>query len=558
MTNIIFDFKLGKISKIDSLEVLWPDGKKNVSYSVEVNQLVEITYKNSILKSSSSAEKQESIFVDITEKAFKGMVVSQIENSYDDFRDQILLPHKLSTEGPCISVADVNNDGFEDFFIGGATGETGRIFLQMSNKTFEESKQGYLLKDKGYEDVDAVFFDANSDGFPDLYVVSGGNEFKEGSMAYQDRLYLNNGKGQFSKTSNLPRINSSGGCVLPLDFDSDGDLDLFIGARLVPKKYPKSPKSYLLENTNGVFKDVIKMIAPELEYIGLVTDAVFEDIDLDTKKELIVVGEWMPITLFKKTGNRYNKKEPVELAKSDGWWNCITPTDIDNDGDIDFIVGNLGTNYKFKASAEKPFYVFASDYDQNGTNDIFLAKKYKNKIVPVRGKECSTQQLPSLSKKFKSYGQFAKADINDVLGVSNEPVIDYKAYQFNSVVLKNEKGKLVMKPLPYQAQYSTVQSIVSDDFTGNGIHDILIAGNKFNVEIETTRADASVGVLLEGSSTGVFNTKSVKESGVFLPGNVKTLKTIRIGEVGNGEKFGVLVGVNDAHICLLVESSVSK
>ncbi|MDG1805845.1 VCBS repeat-containing protein [Flavicella sp.] len=551
----IAHFGLGKISKIDYVEVLWPDSKQNILYSLDANQLVGIDYSKAIKVHRIPHKSKETVFVDITEKAFNGVDISHKENTYDDFRDQILLPHKLSTEGPCISVADVNNDGYEDFFIGGSHSFPGRIFLQTKNKTFVASVQNSIAKDKGYEDVDAVFFDANSDGFQDLYVVSGGSEFQNGSRAYQDRLYLNDGNGKFKSSSILPKINSSGGCVLPLDYDADGDLDLFVGGRLVPKKYPKAPKSYLLENRNGVFVDVIDAVAPSLEYIGLVTDAAFEDINSNGVKELIVVGEWMPITVFEVKKNSFEKSEELGIEKSHGWWNCITASDIDADGDMDFVVGNLGKNYKFKASQEKPFYVFASDYDNNGTNDVFLAKNYKNKIVPVRGKECSTQQLPGLDQKFKSYEQFAKADINDVLGASEKSSVKHKAYEFNSVVLRNNKGVLTMENLPYQAQFSTVQSVLVDDFTNDGLKDVLIAGNRFNVEVETTRADASVGLFLQSDAHGNYIPSSAIESGVFLKNNTKELKTILLGNRSKKTSKGILVGVNNNSTRLLKASS---
>ncbi|MDO5971289.1 VCBS repeat-containing protein [Flavivirga aquimarina] len=549
-TDPIAHFGLSKTKTIDSVKVVWPDKKMSFLSNIKTDTVLTIDYKKSYAVKL-NATKYSPIFKDITSTAFSGNKVTHKENSFDDFEAQILLPHKLSTEGPCISVSDINNDGFEDFYIGGAANQSGKLLLQKKNETFVESKQLSFLKDKIFEDVASVFFDANKDGFTDLYVVSGGNEFSENAPEYQDRLYINDGKGYFVKSDNLPKMESSGGCVVPLDYDDDGDLDLFIGGRLVPNRYPVSPKSYLLQNNSGVFANVTSQFAKDLEYAGMVTDATWQDIDGDSKNELVVVGEWMPISVFKIEEGVFKKQNVPTLNKTNGWWNTIEAKDIDLDGDIDFVLGNLGENYKFKASKEKPFYVFASDYDKNGTNDVFLAKDYKDKIVPIRGKECSTEQLPDLSKKFSTYNEFASADIGTILDDKALTSQKHEAYIFQSVFLINNGGVLEIMKLPSQAQYSTVQGIVVDDFNEDGINDVLLAGNKFNVEIETTRADASVGLLLEG--IGDFGFKELKSysSGVFLPFNVKECKAIRLGK----STKGVLIGINNGTIHLLKMSN---
>jgi len=545
----IAHFGLGKNASIDSVKVKWPDGKESLVKEIKVNETKIISYDAAKLRKSRKKTVQP-IFVDITTEAFQKKEVVHQENDFNDFKDQILLPHKLSTEGPCIVVADINNDGLEDFYMGGAAFQKGKIFVQKKGHRFVEVFQKSFFEDKNHEDTAAAFFDANGDGFVDLYVVSGGNEFPENSKWYQDRLYLNDKKGKFVKSLNLPTVKVSGGCVVPLDYDRDGDLDLFVGGRLIPKKYPSSPKSYVLNNSKGVFTDQTEEIAPEIQNMGMVTDASWQDIDGDSNKELLVVGEWMPITIVEVDNGVFQKKEMESLQKTNGWWNAIEAKDMDQDGDMDFIVGNLGENYKFKASEDKPFYIYASDYDKNGTHDVFLAKNHKNKIVPIRGKECATQQLPKLSKKFKTYNQFAKADIGAILGKTTSDFQRKEVYQFQSVFLKNEEGILKLVSLPGEAQYSTVQSVVIDDFTNDGVLDVLIGGNKFNVEIETTRADASVGLLLKGQENLEFKAVPMKASGVFLPKNVKVLKTIRLGEKKNAVN-GVLVGVNNENLRLL-------
>lgn len=552
----IAHFGLKNKTSLDSIKVLWPDGNLNILKNVKVNATLLIDYASAVAsKSLEHKFNNEPILKDITQKAFVNTSAYHQENEFDDFKDQVLLPHKLSTEGPTMSVADVNNDGLEDFYLGGAATYKGKLFLQKKNNTFIESSQKSFARDKDYEDTASLFFDANNDGFPDLYVVSGSNEFEEDSPLLHDRLYFNNGKGQFSRTNSLPEIISSGGCVIPLDYDNDGDLDLFIGGRLVPKKYLKAPQSYILNNNNGSFTNVTKQVAPSIEKIGMITDAVWNDIDGDHQNELIIVGEWMPITVFKLENGVFSVSEMASLKNSNGWWNSITSKDIDHDGDMDFVVGNLGENYKFKASAEKPFYVYVSDYDNNGTNDVFLAKTYKDRIVPIRGKECSTEQLPGLSEKFKTYTEFAQADITSILDHVDSKSQKHEIQQFQSVFLKNNSGKLTIEPMPYQAQFSTIQGAIIRDFNKDGFEDVLVAGNKFNVEIETTRADASIGLLMTGQGQFEFDVCETNVSGVFLPGNVKELKSIRLGKAGLEEQHGILVGVNDSNIRLLAENS---
>tara|TARA_R110002126_G_scaffold291634_1_gene454644 strand:+ start:6979 stop:10290 length:3312 start_codon:yes stop_codon:yes gene_type:complete len=538
-------FGLGKTSTIDEIKIVWPDGKENILENIKANQLLEVKYIEA-QKKNTVKKQTKTIFTEVTKSKFRKPFIHK-ENSYDDFKNQILLPHKLSQNGPCITVGDVNNDGLEDFFVGGAANQVAAIYYQKSNGQFYSKNQTSFVSDSKQEDVGAIFFDADGDDDLDLYVVSGGNEFKKNYVLYQDRFYTNDGKGNFKKTDNLPNLTESGSCVLPLDFDKDGDLDLFVGGRLVPNKYPSAPKSFLLENNNGVFKDVTQKLAPELLNLGMVTSATWNDIDGDSSEELILVGEWMPITIFKKQGKQFvNATKTFKLENTSGWWNKIEATDIDKDGDIDFIIGNLGLNYKFKASVEKPFIVYANDFDSNGTNDIFLTQHYNNRLVPVRGKQCASQQLPQISQKFKTYQQFAKAAIDDILPNVNN-ALKYETQVFESVILENNNGVFQIKKLPAEAQFSVINGIVVDDFNNDNILDILIAGNKFEVEIETTRADASIGQLFLGNSNGNFKAINYLESGILLPFNVKDIQKIKIRN-----KIGILSAINDEKLRLFV------
>jgi hypothetical protein len=344
---------------------------------------------------------------------------------------------------------------------------------------------------------------------------------------YQDRLYVNDGNGNFSKSS-LPLTASSGSCVIAFDVDGDNDLDIFRGGEVLPHQYPKPPQSYLLINENGKLIDKTKQLAPDLLQLGMVKTAVAADLNADKKPELVISGEWMPLKIYEySAGKMKDISNKYGLEKTEGWWNRIVADDIDGDGDMDIIAGNLGENYKFSASKEKPFEVYAKDFDNNGTNDIFLAKHLGDITVPIRGRECTSQQCPMIAQKFPTYLSFAESDLNGILGEEIENAYHNQAYLFSSVIFINDKGKFTIKRLPVEAQLSTVNGILVNDFDGDGKKDILIAGNKFNVEVETTPADASVGLFLKGGNDGNFVSTKPIESGFFAPYNVKDIKTVK-------------------------------
>ncbi|CAZ98832.1 VCBS repeat-containing protein [Zobellia galactanivorans] len=535
----VVHFGLGEVAIIDQIRVVWPDKKVNTLTNVESNKEIEVRYREAATEEPSKKIEQ-TLFVETTADIRSNF--RHKENTFDDYENQILLPHQMSRLGPFVSVADIDGDGLEDFYVGGAMGQSGAVYIQDNKGKFKALPNQTFVSDRQYEDMGATFFDVDNDGDVDLYVVSGGSENEINSKNYQDRLYVNNGKGKFVRSENLPEITESGSCVVTYDFDSDGDLDLFVGGRQTPGKYPLSANSHWLRNDGGVLVDITESNAPELLGVGMVTSAVWANIDNDSTKELIVVGEWMPITIFKIVEDKLkNITEQFNLGKTSGWWNKVIAKDYDKDGDQDLIFGNLGENYKFTASDEKPFYVFANDFDSNGTNDIFLAKKLKNNLVPIRGKECSSQQIPSLSKKFKTYEGFAKADLPTILGDKIMDATRYEAHIFSSIILENTGQGFKMHKLPVEAQFSTVNGIVCDDFDDDGIQDILLGGNKFEVEIETTRADASPGFVFMGSSPKSFQAVKPAQSGFFIPYNVKDIQQVKIA---NGKK-GILVTTND-------------
>lgn len=547
----IAHFGLDSIQKIDEIKIIWPDGKSNSLKNIKGNQLLKIAYSDAKI-GVSKKDDNTPLFAEVTNTTIPYSFTHK-ENVFDDYKEQILLPHKMSSLGPFTTVSDINGDGLEDFFVGGASGQSGRIYLQNNDEKFNFSKSVAFEKDKIHEDMGASFFDIDGDGDKDLYVVSGGSEKPIASEYYQDRLYLNNGKGTFTRDMSIPKITSSGSCVVTHDYDKDGDLDLFVGGRSIPGQYPKAPESYWLKNNNGILEDVTATYAEDLQDIGMVTSATWTDIDGDSIKEFVVVGEWMPITIFKTTPNGLdNVTSSYDLDLTRGWWNKVIASDYDQDGDMDLIVGNLGENYKFKATKEKPFYVFADDFDKNGTNDIFLAKTIKNSIVPIRGKECSSQQIPGLNKKFRTYEGFANADLSTILGEGIVNATRYEANIFSSIFLENQNGKLIIKKLPTEAQFSTVNSILCSDFDADGFKDIIVAGNNFEVEVETTRADASPGFLLKGDKTNSFKALSPKSSGIFVPYNVKDAQEIKLAD---GAK-GILVSTNNG-LLRLFKSSIS-
>jgi hypothetical protein len=522
----IVHFGLGNTETIDSIHVVWNDGLINSLQNIKANQQLEVRYDQAS-KPRQSQPVPQRIFLESNELLAPAFV--HHENEFNEYKDQTLLPHMFSRSGPFIASGDINSDGAQDFFVGGAAGQAGALYLQSKGKFVKKSVEAFE-KDKAYEDMGSVMLDADGDKDLDLYVVSGGSEFAEGSPHYQDRLYLNDGKGSFAKAS-LPNTKSSGSCVAAYDFDGDGDLDLFRGGQVVAGIYPKDPKSYFLVNENGKYIDKTQEIAPFLSAAGMVNAAVWVDLNGDKKSELVISGEWMPIRIFSLQNNRMEDvSADYGLEKTQGWWNKLIADDLDGDGDMDLLAGNLGENYKFKASAEKPFQVYSKDFDGNGTNDVFLARYYKDTLlVPIRGRECTSQQMPVIARKFPTYRSFASSQLPEILGKDIENALHYKAHLFSSVMLINENGKLVIKKLPVEAQLSTVNGIIVQDFDKDGIKDILLAGNKFDVEVETTAADASPGLFMRGTGGLTFSCLKPFESGFFVPYNVKDIQGIQVG-----------------------------
>jgi len=542
-------FGLGKDTEVAKVEVIWADGKRSFFQNISANTTITAKYSNAEIKVK-EPDRSNPILTSINPKDI-GLYYKHKENEFDDFAEEILLPHKLSTNGPFSAVADVNGDGLEDLFIGGAAGQEGVLFIQKKGGKFVKSPLQPWQQDKDSEDLEALFFDADGDGDQDLYVVSGGSEFKPGNKLLNDRLYTNEGKSVFTKNSRaLPNIFESTQTVKSSDIDNDGDVDLFVGTRLIAGKYTFPATSYLLINEKGIFKKANKQKAPDLEHIGMVTAAVFSDIDKDGDEDLLVVGEWMKIMVLEnKKGTFKDQSEKYGLNnESRGLWWSITANDIDNDGDDDYIIGNLGLNNKFKATKEHPFKVYANDFDNNGTNDVVLAKFYKGSYVPLRGKECSTQQMPFISEKFENYHSFASSKLIDILPEDkmNDAVI-YEISNFESIILINDNGKLNPQPLAVEAQVSPIKNSFVEDFNDDGFKDILLVGNHYGVEVETVRYDAGHGLLLLGDGENNFKSSKASYSGVHIPFDSRSITSINL----NNEKDIILVTNNNGALTLL-------
>jgi hypothetical protein len=546
----VVHFGLGKVTTVDSVHVLWNDGKINVIKPISANQMLQVPYSEAA-RNPKRNFSSPTLFNETATSLTSNFI--HRENELNEFQDQILLPHTFSKNGPFISVADVDNNGEEDFFVGGAAGQAGSLYLQNNSKLSRKAVPAFE-RDKSYEDMGSVWLDADQDGDLDLYVVSGGSEFDENSNRYNDRLYINEGNTNFTSQV-IAETKSSGSCAVAHDVDGDGDLDLFRGGQVVAHAYPKPPRNYLLINENGKFIDKTTTLAADLSEIGMVNSAVWVDLNNDKKAELVLAGEWMPITVLEfKQGKLENVTSHYGLTNTQGWWNKVIANDVDGDGDQDLISGNLGENYKFKASVDRPFQVYAKDFDGNGTNDIFLARYIQDSLlVPIRGRECSSQQMPVLAEKFPTYLSFAESDLSAILGTDIKNAMHYSARTFSSAILINDQGRFSARKLPVEAQLSTVNAIIVEDFDGDGVKDILLAGNKFDVEVETTPADASPGLFMKG--LGGLNFKPMKsfESGFFVPYNVKDVQVIR-----SKDQLSVLVSVNNEALRVFTVSGSAR
>ena len=545
-------FGLGKTETIQQIKVVWNDGKQQKLNDVKANQILTLKHVDAIIESEPIKETQELLFTSINDTT-SFLRHKHNENAYDDFKKEVLLPHRTSAFGPALAVGDLNGDKKDDYYIGGASNDTAGLYYQTENG-FKKQKIEAIEGDTEYEDLGALIFDADLDGDNDLYVVSGGNEFRPDSEMLQDRLYINDGTGSFKKSEDaLPKMLTSGSRVYTIDYDKDGKEDLLVLGRLIPGNYPKPAKSYLLknvsENGKAKFIDVTNEFAPEFESLGLATSAQITDIDNDGWMDIIVVGEWMPIKIFKNKKTKFvDVSESLGLGKdTTGWWWSIAEGDFDKDGDTDYIIGNLGLNYKYKANENETFDIYVNDFDKDNRSDIVLSYYNDGKQFPVRGRECSSQQMPGIKNKFPDYESFSTATLEDVYTEKElENSLHYQVKSFASIYLENKEGKFIIHELPVEAQLSSINQILIDDYDKDGNLDALIAGNLYWSEVETPRNDAGYGLLLKGNGKGQFNSILAKESGFFVPGDVKDMSVLNF----NSNHY-IIVAKNDDYLQFL-------
>jgi len=517
------NFGIGKSKTIDQVEVVWPNQKKEIITAVQPNQKLTLFQKDATLYVNRNRAPNTKLFQEV-----KAIDFTHKENNYNDFKREIMLPHMLSTLGPKLAIGDVNGDGLEDAFIGGAKGAVGGIFLQTLSGGFVKSNKIDLEPDAASEDMGALFFDADGDRDMDLYVVSGGNEFDKTDPALKDRLYINRGKGSFVKSSyQLPEMISSGSCVKSADYDNDGDLDLFIGGRLIPNQYPYAPNSYLLENDGkGYFTDVTSQKAAQLEAVGMVTDAIWTDFNSDGLQDLILVGEWMPITLFEnKNGKLINSSEDKGLNDSEGWWNSIATADFDQDGDLDFIAGNFGLNSQLKTSVKHPVSIYAKDFDENGSVDPILCCYYGDKNYPAFSKDDIQQQLSMLKNRFVRYSEYADLTIDKIFTPEEfEGSKILLAKNFETSYIENlGNNQFRITPLPIETQLAPIYGITTGDFNGDGNLDVVMGGNFTGSRVKYGHYDALKGVCLLGDGKGNFEFIDVDKSGLKVNGEIRDI-----------------------------------
>jgi hypothetical protein len=526
-------FGLGRAAHVDSLEVVWPDGCRQVLRNLAVDSEVVVRHADAKEKRGSTAPATSAHRPFEVVDAAHALSYVHRASTEVDYGVQPLLPYMISRHGPAVAVGDVNGDGLDDVFIGGGNGVPGKLFLQRKDGSFVESSEGQpWAADAAYDDWSAVFFDANGDGLPDLYVASGGYQLSPTSPLLQDRLYINKGGGKFVKDPTaLPPMLTSKGVVRVGDFNGDGRPDLFVGGRLTPRGYPAPTRSYVLRNDGGHFTDVTEQVAPELVNPGgMITDAVWVDFDGDGRLDLVTAGEWMPLHFYHNDGQRLRDvTASTHLPPLRGWWYSLAAADVDHDGRPDLIAGNLGLNYSYTTSKDSLFGVYAGDFTGSRKMDIVLTQQIDGTEYPIAGYSPLGREIYTLGIKYPTYGSFADASIRQLFTPAQlADALHYQVDTFASMYLHNDgNGRFSATRLPNRAQIAPIRSIIARDIDGDGKLDLVVAGNQFDAEPNTPRADAGNGLWLRGDGKGHFTPVSSRESGFLAPLDVSGLALIR-------------------------------
>ncbi|MFD3394765.1 VCBS repeat-containing protein [Aquirufa sp. OSTEICH-129V] len=534
-------FGLGQNGRVDSLQVIWPDDQMQVLKSVQVDQVLTLDYAKATGKFTFKQPVGNSLFADVTSKSLN---YTHQESLFNDWDRDVLLKQKLSTQGPAMAVGDVNGDGLDDVYLGGAAGQKKQLFVQQASGQFKESVQADFNLDQTTENTDAIFFDADGDKDLDLFVVTGSNEFEINAPELHDLLYLNDGKGNFKRDLRFPTIYENGSCVTAADMDHDGDLDLFVGSRMLSTKYGMSPSSnlYINDGTGG-FKNYSKRFMPEIVELGMVTDAEWADVNKDGYADLVVAQDWGGIVVFKnERGRKLVKQEMV--PGSEGLWGCLKPADIDGDGDMDFIAGNFGLNSKIKASAEFPATLSVNDFDKNGTVEQLISCVTEDgNTYPMVLKGELQRATPGIKQKFIKYKDYANKTVEELYSDEQRDgmVLRQITTTESAFLINDGKGNFSLQALPYQAQYSPIRGIEVSDFDRDGKLDILLAGNFFDSLPEWGRFDATYGLMLQGLGKGKFAVKTSQKTGFKTMGQVRKMAIAK----GKGGNFVVLAKNND-------------
>ncbi len=551
-SQMLAHFGLGAARVVDSIKIIWPEGKQQMLYDVASNQTLVVHFENASPFTDTPFATSPRIFTDFSSGA--GIDFTHPESDYIDYNVQSLLMHKLSQYGPGIAVSDINNDGLDDFYVGGSHFYKGRFFVQQYNGTFQELDllPGEEGDSKLEEELGVLFFDADNDNDEDLYLVSGGYEFDLGDSLYQDRLFKNE-NGKFVPADKaLPHFLASGSCVRAADFDRDGDLDLFVGGRVLPHKYPLPVNSYLLINDGrGEFSFAPAGMAPALENLGVLSDALWTDYDTDGWVDLLLAGEWMPLTFIKNDSGKLTRKIPIGGDQAIGWWNSLASGDFDLDGDMDYVAGNQGLNTLLRASVEHPIHMYAGDFDNNMSLDLIPTAYFRNEAgdkteFPYFGRkdmEKSILQFEGLYEQHKLYGV---ATIEEVLAkLPAVQVLTLKANNLLSSYIENRgNGEFTITELPVEAQLAPVYAILTGDFTNDRMPDILLTGNDYGTEVGMGRSDALNGLLLAGDGKGNFEPVKMQQSGILIPGDGKSLVKLRSAD----SSLVLIAGQNRGHL----------